>query len=353
LALAVLVASLTAVAMLVLSERGSSVADDYRRGAAAVDAGDWAAAFGGFSRVVEVDPEYRDAGGQLETAALHLVEESTRILALDVEIELLRWLAEDGDDAGLAAFLDERTVQIPEGWGEMGSNDGYRNEQPVRSVYLDGFAIDRYEVTNVQYRRYLTTTDEPTPPHWDNHDYPPGQADYPVLGVSWQQADGYCRWAGKRLPTEAEWERACRGPEGFTYPWGDAWNDDLTNVEIEPLADRDEAWPLLAAGDPVGSAFPEPVGRRIGGASPSGVLDLCGNAAEWVADWYDPYAYSRLPTENPIGPGPPSNRSIRGSAWLFPHDAPEYLPDISRCAFRNDSHVYDDPRIGFRCADSG
>lgn len=333
--------------------RDNPLADDYERAVAAIDTGDWVAAFRGFSRVVDVDPQYRDAGRQLETAVLHLVDESTRDLALDIEIDLLRWLAEAGDDARLAVFLDERMVWISEGWGEMGSDDGYRNEQPVRSVFLDGFAIDRYEVTNVQYRRYLVTTDEPAPPHWSEDDFPPGQSDYPVLGVSWRQAEGYCDWAGKRLPTEAEWERACRGRNGLTYPWGDGWDKTLANIKIEPLPDRDEAWPLLAAGPLVGSAFPEPVGARIDGASRSGVLDLCGNAAEWVADWYDPYAYSRLPAENPIGPGPPSNRSIRGSAWLYPHDAPEYVADISRCAFRNDSHVFADPRIGFRCADSG
>jgi formylglycine-generating enzyme required for sulfatase activity len=350
---AVLVAVLAAGSALVLWDREHPLADEYGRAAAATADGDWAAAFSAFSRVVDVDPEYGDARRQLEAAALHLVANPAHDLAIEMEVDLLRWLVASGDDAGLAGFLDESTVQIPGGWGDMGSDRGHRNERPVRSVYLDGFAIDRYEVTNAQYQWYVAASGEPAPPYWTDGEYPPQQADYPVLGVSWDQATGYCRWAGKRLPTEAEWERACRGFDGLIYPWGDTWDGSLANIEIEPLPDRDDAWPLLAVGAPVGSAFPEPVGTRLGGASPSGVLDLCGNAAEWVADWYDPFAYSRLPAKNPIGPGPPADHVIRGSAWLYPHASPEYVPDISRCAFRNDSHVYADPRIGFRCAESG
>lgn len=274
-------------------------------------------------------------------------------LTLDAYVAKVRSLAAADDDTGLADYLDGSMVAVPGSWFRMGSVDGRGNERPARGVYVDGFAMDRYEVTNAQYRRYVIATGEPAPPYWAGDHYPTNQADHPVLGVSWIQADGYCRWAGKRLPTEAEWELSCRGPEGFTYPWGDAWDEAMANVAAQPLPHRADAFPLLASGTPAGEAFPEPIGSHLGGASAYGILDLCGNAAEWVADWYDPYAYRELPAENPVGVGPPADHVIRGSAWLFPHDAPEYVPDISRCAFRNDSHVYADPRMGFRCADSG
>jgi formylglycine-generating enzyme required for sulfatase activity len=324
----------------------------YERAAIAAASGDWSSAFMGFHRVAQVNPDFRDVSDRLVVAAENLLNEETADLSIEVEVVLVRWLANRGDHEALRIALDRSMVTVPAGWGTMGSDTWHPNEQPGRSVYLDEYTIDRYEVTNLQYALYVDQTGEPPPVYWSEGTFPNGQSSHPVLGVSWRQASEYCRWAGKRLPTEAEWERACRGPTGLRYPWGDTWDPRLVNVTVSPIADPDDAWLLLARGVPVGGAFPQPVGSHPDAASPYGVLNLCGNAAEWVADWYDPAAYAQLPAENPLGQRPPWNHSIRGSAWLVIHDIEGYVEDVSRCGYRNASHSYDNPRVGFRCAGS-
>src|SRR5512136_279818 len=126
---------------------------------------------------------------------------------LNAEIERVRELARSGDAVKLAEALDRSVIRIPAGEFMMGSNSGRSDERPQRSVYLDAFEIDRFEVSNAQYRRFLQATGRAAPPYWSGTEYPSGQADYPVVGVSWEEADAYCTWAGKRLPTEAEWEK--------------------------------------------------------------------------------------------------------------------------------------------------
>jgi formylglycine-generating enzyme required for sulfatase activity len=98
-------------------------------------------------------------------------------------------------------------------------------------AYLDAFAIDRYEVTNIQYGRFLSATGKRAPSYWSDGQYPAGRADYPVVGIGWEDASAYCAWAGKRLPREAEWEKACRGPDGNLYPWGNQWDARLANMD--------------------------------------------------------------------------------------------------------------------------
>lgn len=250
------------------------------------------------------------------------------------------------------AILGASTVAIPAGWGVMGTDGGRPDEQPSRSVYLDGFRLDRYEVTNLQYAGFVEATRERPPRYWRDGSYADGTAAWPVVGVSWKQASAYCAWVGKRLPTEAEWERACRGTEGRIYPWGDEWQPANTNVAVVPLADPDDAWAWLAGTEPA-PATPAPVGEPLGGESPYGVSNLAGNASEWVADWYDSRAYATLADENPVGAGPEWNHSIRGGAWLMRHGDENLMVERSRCAFRNSSHSADDPRVGFRCAAAG
>jgi sulfatase modifying factor 1 len=277
-------------------------------------------------------------------------------------IGLARQAAASGDWAGLAALLDRQIVLVPAGDFLMGSDRDRPDEQPEHRVYLDAFRIDRFEVTNAQYRRFAEATAQTLPPYWQNGLYPPGQADYPVVGVSWTEADAYCRWAGKRLPTEAEWEKACRGTDGRTYPWGSRWNPGRLNVDLTrhvPRSEGDEvftwqdAWTLLET-SPSSGGQPglRPVGSYAEGASPYGMLDASGNASEWVADWYNWTGYAKLPNRNPRVTGPPWNHVVRGSSWYDPSGARGWAQGMSRCSARNSSHEIRDPRTGFRCAQS-
>jgi formylglycine-generating enzyme required for sulfatase activity len=272
----------------------------------------------------------------------------------DAEIALLRHLASVGELTALAETLDRSVVYIPAGEFLMGSNAGRDNEQPQRQIYLDAFEIDRYEVTNVQYQRFVKATGRQSPQYWSGDEYPRGQADVPVVGMSWPDADAYCAWAGKRLPTEAEWEKACRGTDARVYPWGDAWDATRANVDVvllEPQAPRwEEVWASLQTN--AGRRGIRAVGSYPAGASPYGVMDMTGNASEWVADWYNWAGYAELPARNPRGLGPPWNRSLRGSAWFDPYGSADWVRDTSRCAARSSSHAPWDPRVGLRCARS-
>jgi len=274
---------------------------------------------------------------------------------LNAEIERVRGLARSGDTATFAEVLDQSVVRIPAGEFVRGSNNGRGDEKPERSIHLDAFDIDRFEVTNAQYRRFLQAEERTAPPYWMGVEYPIGQADYPVVGVSWEEADAYCAWVGKRLPTEAEWEKACRGTDGRTYPWGNEWDTRRANVETTAPqswpVDWSEAWKSLQASlIEDGTRGLKPVGSYPDGASVDGVLDLIGNASEWVGDWYNWGDYQNLPTQNPRGLGPPWNHSLRGSSWFDPYGSTNWVQEMSRCSARNSSHETQDPRVGFRCA---
>ncbi len=273
------------------------------------------------------------------------------------EIKSIRQLAASADPT-LADVLDGSVVQIPAGEFLMGSDSEQTNERPQRLVYLDRYQIDRYEVTNVQYQRFIRATGRKPPRYWAGSDYPPGQADVPVVGVRWRDAEAYCAWVGKRLPTEAEWEKACRGADGRIYPWGDRWEPDRANVGLPFEEARpglwDEAWSYLQS-DHTGSGKPSlrPVGTYPAGASPYGVMDMVGNASEWVWDWYNWSGYWDMPDRNPIGLEPPWNRGLRGSSWYLPYGKVSEVQERSRCAARSSSHAADgDARAGFRCAQS-
>ncbi len=271
------------------------------------------------------------------------------------ELVQIRRLAEAGDPR-LPRMLDERMVTGPAGTFLMGSEAGQSNEHPQRTVYLDAYQIDRYEVTNLQYQQFVAATQARAPRYWSDGRYPAGLADAPVVGVSWEESAAYCEWAGERLPTEAEWEKACRGTDGRTYPWGDDWDASRANVG-RPFTEAragvwDEAWTFLTV-KPRSSTMPSlrPIGTYPSGASPFGVMDMVGNAAEWVADWYNWSDYSALPDRNPQGSGPQWNHSLRGSSWYLPYGDLLEAQDRSRCSRRDASHAGDsDARLGFRCA---
>jgi formylglycine-generating enzyme required for sulfatase activity len=273
------------------------------------------------------------------------------------ELEELRRLAAAGDFDRLAELLDHSVISIPTGEFNMGSSSGPADEQPERRIYLDAYQVDRYEVTNAQYRRFVLASGARPPQHWQGDHFPAGQADWPVSGVSWQEASNYCEWAGKRLPSEAEWEHACQGPDEFIYPWGDEWEAQKANTGFE-LAGQwpptvEAIWKLLAA-SPTKETYPhpQPVGSFPQGASAYGVMDLAGNASEWMLDWYNWQGYQELPARNPLGGGPPWNHSVRGSGWVDKHGEQDLAAELSRCARRNSSHTSNDPRLGFRCGSS-
>jgi len=200
------------------------------------------------------------------------------------------------------------------------------DDRPAHKLYLDSFAIDKYEVTNEEYARFLTAAGAKPPWYWPNGQFQKDQARFPVYNVNWEEANAYCRWAGKRLPTEAEWERTARGGlERKKYPWGD--DDDLRNRGR-----------LNSPGGPVEAGSFPPNGY--------GLYDMTGNVWEWTNDWYDHDYYSISPDRNPKGPEAGMYKIIRGGGWTDGYDARNLMV----------SHrSYVDPTvraftIGIRCA---
>jgi formylglycine-generating enzyme required for sulfatase activity len=325
----------------------------YELAAVASARGDWPGAFERLAALAERSPGYRDVAIRLRQAALRAVPAIGSAPAT-LQARLVRELAGAGEPAALADALDRCQVAIPAGRFVMGTAAGPPDERPQRLVTLDAFVIDRFETTNAQYQRYLRATGRPAPPYWSGPAFPDGEADAPVVGVGWNDANGYCAWAGKRLPTEAEWERACRGTDGATYPWGPAWRPELAGVTslrllVDDPAGRDPAWALLAAGRAAGGAGPSPVWSVPGGASPDGVFGLVGGAAEWVVDWYGWTGYAALPDRNPVGTGPPWNHVLRGVPWLDRYAQPEAVAGDARCAGRDSAHALS-ALTGIRCA---
>lgn len=249
-------------------------------------------------------------------------------------------------------------VLIPEGEFIMGSDAGREDEAPAHTVYVDAFWIDQFEVTNSAYLHFLQETDTQPPRYWKNGCYPSGQAIYPVVGVRWKDAQAYCNWVGKRLPTEAEWEKACRGTDGQIYPWGDTPDSQRANVSIPPEGPQpemwDDAWEMIIHSTGKEHLALKPVGSYPEGASPFGVFDLVGNASEWVADYYNWEGYWQISDHNPLVLEPAWNHVVRGSAWLMPYGSHSGGHDTDRCAARSSSHGDTrDARMGFRCALSG
>jgi formylglycine-generating enzyme required for sulfatase activity len=225
-------------------------------------------------------------------------------------------------------------VFVPAGPFLMGSPpvEGDQDEMPQRGVFVDAFWIDLYEVTFAQYDLFTRATNAPKPVIPVLQDDPAKlmAPEQPAVAVSWSQARDYCAWLGKRLPTEAEWEKAARGDRAVVWPWGQEFGPGLANIQ----------------GDEDGFPYTAPPGSFPSGRSFFGLYDASGNVAEWVADWYDHRYYLGAPFESPTGPESGKHRVYRGGSW---NDTPSEVRTAKRFAAapHQTSAV-----IGFRCAKS-
>jgi sulfatase modifying factor 1 len=230
--------------------------------------------------------------------------------------------------------VKEEMVFIPAGPFIRGTKMGGYDEQPERTIFLEAFSIDRYEVTNHQYQTFVTATGhrKAAPPsrYAKNLSRMRGM-NQPATYVSWEDASEYCRWKGKRLPTEAEWEKAMRGVDGRLWPWGN---------EPDPLASN---WG--SARD--GFEATAPVGFFKRDVSPFGVADGAGNVMEWVADWYSEAAYREFVERNPKGPDHGVYKVLRGGGYT------SQGTDIRITSRSRMVPGFRDETIGFRCAISG
>ena len=223
-------------------------------------------------------------------------------------------------------------VLVQEGEFPMGSNDSSSSGvKPAHQVYLDTFYIDKYEVTNALYKACVGAgvCDQPTDTtRYDNSQY----AQHPVVDVNWNMAKAYCEWRSARLPTEAEWEKAARGTDGRSYPWGEGIDCNHANYYD---------------GDKFRVGSTAPVGSYESGKSPFGAYDMTGNVYEWVSDWYDENYYATSPKSNPTGPMDGISRVLRGGSWSF------WINLNLRSFIRSWGPTeYSGHYVGFRCAKS-
>ncbi|GKS56576.1 hypothetical protein YTPLAS18_01030 [Nitrospira sp.] len=222
------------------------------------------------------------------------------------------------------------------------SAQAFDDEGPAHMVMLDPYLMDKYEVSNKQFGEFMKVTQHQAPAYWDDPRL--NKPEQPVVGVNWHDAMSYCEWKSKRLPTEAEWEKAARGPAGFVYPWGNEFDPSKANYGKQ----RDGTMPV--------DSYPE-------GASYYGVHNMAGNVFEWVSDWYDPQWYGRLVTSvNPRGPSEPiwlggtgtyvdrltvgEKRVIRGGSWIAPEATLRTTHRFWNHPLNNSYGV----GLGFRCA---
>ena len=232
----------------------------------------------------------------------------------------------------VAPALDASPVHVPAGSFLMGSETGAADEKPVHRVTGSAFVLDRYEITNARYQACVragacaapSLSSSNTRAHYFDD---PTFADYPVIFLSWKQAQAFCAFVGGRLPTEAEWERAAAGSEiPRTYPWGESPPDCSKANFAGCVGDTDR------------------VGRRPAGQSPYGAFDMAGNVWEWTADWYDAAYYRTSPVQDPTGPAQGSLKVMRGGCWVSGEST-------LRTSCRKPSLPASwAPNVGFRCA---
>jgi len=223
-------------------------------------------------------------------------------------------------------------IPIPAGKFIRGSDHRLPDEGPEYTAETNAFWIDKYEVTNLQYKQFIYATNRKSPNHFRNRTYPEGKVDHPVVFVSWFDAYDYCKWAGKRLPTDVEWEKAARGTDGRNFPWGDDFDVNKVNSPVR--------WASLhMEGDTM------PVGSFEAGKSPYGLYDMSGNVWEWTDSWYTQYPGNQWPSEN-YGE---LYKVLKGGSWW---DCSFYQCGVSAPSF-NRSYFKQNIKnssFGFRCA---
>ncbi len=250
-------------------------------------------------------------------------------------------VARAATESGIVGRDGAPMVFIPAGPFLMGvprgARDGGRDEYPNHAVELDAYYLDKYEVTTGLYAQFMRATGHRPPSHrtdpsknvWQGGVLPTALAAVPVVNVDWFDASAYCQWTGKRLPTEAEWEKAARGTHDQRFPWGN----------VEPTRQHlnfNQQWH--------GAGTLAPVGSYEKGKSPYGAYDMAGNVWEWVADWYAADYYARSPCCNPQGPPTGTRRAVRSSGWQVETPQVRIFTRIaSKPLDRNHS-------TGFRCA---
>ncbi len=225
-----------------------------------------------------------------------------------------------------------KMVLIPAGEFLMGTDNRLSDEGPQHKVTLAAFWIDKYEVTNLQYKKFIDATKRRSPDNFENRTFAPGKADHPVTYVSWNDGNDYCGWAGKRLPTDEEWEKAARGPEGHIFPWGDQFDLQKANTP--------QRWIYLEhEGDTT------PVGAFEAGVSGYGLYDMSGNVWEWTSAWYQAYPGNSHKTEN-YGE---TYKTLKGGSWW---DCSFYKCGISAPLYNRSFFLPQtkNKSFGFRCA---
>jgi len=289
----------------------------------------------------KTDEEKKQDANRQKTLELIRKREEARMKAVEDWLKMFHENAakltdiDDAPDLSKSPKAPEGMAYIPDGkfmrgqdWGEWTDN------QPSQVIYLDPYYIDIYEVTVGKYKDYLNEIKKPVPFPLKAEDV--GGDNQPVFKVTWENADAYCKHYGKRLPTEAEWEKAARGWDTRYYPWG----NDLPDANKEYRANYA---PGLNRGDD-GFLYTGDVGSFPAGASPYGAHDMSGNIAEWTADWFDPEYYKVKAGKNPKGPETGTQKSIRGGGYDVPYN--NLLLTIRLAAKPNDSNNF----TGFRCA---
>ena len=238
----------------------------------------------------------------------------------------------DSIDAMNRDPVEMKMIQAEEFLMGSKSGEGRPDERPQRRVYLDAYSIDIHEVTNKRYLKFINETGRKEPPNSYGEKLlseEPGIGYLPVVQVTWYDAVDYCRWTGKRLPTEAEWEKAARGKSGHIFPWG-------SELPLQKSVNFDRDWK--------GIKTLWPVKGNTETASPFGIVNMAGNVREWVADWYAPDYYKNAPLKNPSGPKTGILKVIKGGSWH------SFKSDVRPASRGKGGFALKTDGIGFRCA---